>query len=375
MTATVATWLPERPSPLLAAALERLARTEDVVRIAVMPDAHVSEDVCVGTVTATTHRLLPAAVGGDIGCGMAALRFGAAAAALGHRDLAARVLSGLARLVPPVLRRAADAPELPGELLGLPLSTPSLEAMKARDGRLSFGTLGRGNHFIELQRDPEGDLWLTVHSGSRSIGPAVRAHHESRAARDRSGLAWLDADGDAGRAYLQDCAWAGLYARHNRAVLLQAGTSVLADVLGAEPDESSLIACDHNHVRAEVHGGEPLWVHRKGAMHLPAGTSGILPGSMGTSTFHVEGRGNDEALCSSAHGAGRSLSRSEARRHIGVRKLLSEVSGVWFDHRLAAGLCEEAPSAYKDIGAVLRAQRDLVRVVRRLEPVLVYKAT
>ncbi len=207
------------------------------------------------------------------------------------------------------------------------------------------------------------------------MGPAIRDHHESRAPRDPTGLAYLDAGTEAGQAYLADVAWAGLYARRNRESLLESALEVLEQTLSAEPDRASLIACDHNHVRREEHDGQPLWVHRKGAMHLPEGTTGILPGSMGTPTFHVEGRGNEASLCSSAHGAGRSLRRAEARKRIGVKKLLAELHGVWFDHRLASDLCEEAPSAYKDVGAVLRAQRDLVRVVRRLSPVLVYKAT
>jgi tRNA-splicing ligase RtcB len=339
-----------------------------------MPDAHVAEDVCVGTVTATSRRLLPAAVGGDIGCGMMTVRLGVGAESLADRDRAARVLAGFERLVPKLLRRSSEAPPLPQCLLELPLSTGALEKAKSRDGRLSFGTLGRGNHFLEVQRDPEGELWIAAHSGSRVLGPAIRDHHESKAPRDASGLAFLDADSTAGQAYLNDAAWAGLFARLSREALLDAAITVLADVIGASPDWDSRVGCDHNHVRREDHLGERLWVHRKGAMHLEAGALGILPGSMGTSTFHVEGRGHEEALCSSAHGAGRSLSRGEARRRIGVRTLLSEVSGVWFDHRLAGALCEEAPSAYKDVGAVLRAQRDLTRVVRRLEPVLVYKA-
>ena len=147
-----------------------------------------------------------------------------------------------------------------------------------------------------------------------------------------------------------------------------------ADLFGALPDEASRVEIDHNHVRLERHGGRALWVHRKGAMGLAAGEPGVVPGSMGSPSFHVEGRGHDDALGSSAHGAGRALSRSEARRRIGARQLLREASGVWFDHRLAERLREEAPSAYKDIGAVMRAQRDLVRVVRRLTPVLAYKA-
>lgn len=374
MTADVRTWLPEKPDRLLAAAIARLTRAEDVVHVAVMPDAHVAEEVCVGAVTATRRRLLPAAVGGDIGCGMTAVRLGAPADRLADRDSAAKVLAGLSKQCPPLLRRAAEAPPLPDALLERPLSAPSLEAVKSRDGRLSFGTLGRGNHFLEVQRDSEYNLWITVHSGSRSVGPLVREHHEARAPRGAEGLAWLDADTDAGRAYLNDVAWAAEYARRSRDELLRGALSVLADALGAEPDMASRIECDHNHVRLEEHPRGRLWVHRKGAMCLPAGTTGILPGSMGTSTFHVEGRGNADSLCSSAHGAGRTLSRAEARRRIRPRALLAEVSGVWFDHRLAAHLCEEAPSAYKDVGAVVRAQRDLARVVRRLEPVLVYKA-
>ncbi len=374
MTAPVHAWLPERPNPLLAAAIERLSRTEDVQQIAVMPDAHVSEDVCVGTVTATSRRLLPAAVGGDIGCGMTTLRLGVSAASLADRNKAARVLAGFEQLVPKLLRRSSEAPPLPDELLDLPLSTPSLEKAKTRDGRLSFGTLGRGNHFLEVQRDAEGELWIAAHSGSRVLGPGIRDHHESTAPRSASGLAFLDAETPAGQAYLCDAAWAGLFAERSREAILEAALTVLGDVLGACPDRASRVGCDHNHVRREQHGGEALWVHRKGAMHLPAGAVGILPGSMGTSTFHVEGRGHEASLCSSAHGAGRSLSRGEARKRIGVRTLLSEVGDLWFDHRLAGALCEEAPSAYKDVGAVLRAQRELTRVVRRLEPVLVYKA-
>jgi tRNA-splicing ligase RtcB len=375
LTATVLTWLPERPNPELAAALDRLARTEGVEKIAVMPDAHVSEDVCVGTVTATRNRIFPACVGGDIGCGMVTLRLGVSAYVLADRHRAARVLDGLARWVPKLVRRSAEAPPLPAELMEAPLSAVALTSMKLRDGRLSFGTLGRGNHFLEVQRDSEGQLWLAVHSGSRAMGPAIRAHHEASTGEASPGLVGLDAESEAGRAYLRDAAWACLYAQKNREALLAAATAVLVDTLSASPEPSTRIECDHNHVRREEHGGRSFWVHRKGAMSLPAGALGILPGSMGSSTFHVEGRGHAESMFSSAHGAGRAMHRTEARRRIHVKQLLSEARGVWFDHRLAEGLREEAPSAYKDIGAVMRAQRELVRVVRRLEPVLVYKAT
>ena len=311
MSARIEAWLPEPASRELEAGLARLARTEDVVQVAVMPDAHVSEDVCVGTVTATRRRILPAAVGGDIGCGMATLRFEGQAELLADRGLAARVLSGLGRVVPPVLRASAEA-SLPDELEHVPLSALALEAHRRRDGRLEFGTLGRGNHFLELQRDEEGALWLLLHSGSRAMGPAIRRHHEARASRDPTGLAYLEADGDAGLAYLADAAFAAQYARLSRRRMVDTAATLIEETLGLARDAPSFFECDHNHVRREEHGGELLWVHRKGAMRAGPKDRGIVPGSMGSPSFHVEGRGHKGALSSSAHGAGRAMRRHTA---------------------------------------------------------------
>ncbi|HRI69268.1 MAG TPA: RtcB family protein, partial [Polyangium sp.] len=222
--------------------------------------------------------------------------------------------------------------------------------------------------------DDENRLWLLVHSGSRCMGPAIRHHYEARAARDVSGLAWLDAHSDLGQAYLADIAWASRYARESRAKMIEAAISVFVEHFGVDADPSTRMEIDHNHVRRENHDQEWLWVHRKGAMGLREGEPGVVPGSMGSASYHVEGRGFGLAMCSSAHGAGREMSRTEARKRIAKRQLLREAQGVWFDQRLADRLREEAPSAYKDIGAVMRAQHDLVRIVRRLRPVLVYKA-
>jgi tRNA-splicing ligase RtcB (3'-phosphate/5'-hydroxy nucleic acid ligase) len=375
MTASMVEFLPDKSKNAeLRTAIERLGRTEDVVRIALMPDAHVAEDVCVGTVTATTRRILPAAVGGDIGCGMVAVRLRSDADLLADRDRAALVLAGLYEHIPHAMHASKNAPELPDMLRDKPLAGGALDALKRREGRLEFATLGRGNHFLEVQSDDENHLWLLVHSGSRCMGPAIRQHYESRAEQDPSGLAWLDVDSEIGRAYLEDAAWAAHYARASRATMVNAAMRVFGDHFGVEADTDTRIEVDHNHVRSESHDGHALWVHRKGAMGLAEGEPGVVPGSMGSESFHVEGRGCAEALCSSAHGAGREMSRSEARKRIAKRQLLREAHGVWFDHRLADRLCEEAPSAYKDIGAVMRAQQKLVRIIRRLRPVLVYKA-
>jgi tRNA-splicing ligase RtcB len=351
--------------------LNRLAKSDGVVHIAVMPDAHVAEDVCVGTVTATLDRLLPAAVGSDIGCGMLSVGFDVEAAALDDRG-AATILSSLYERVPCHRHPMREAPALPRALAETPLSTTGLESAKRREARSEMGTLGRGNHFLELQRDEEGRLWLMLHSGSRAMGPMIRRHHEAKVARDRN-LAALAAESEEGSSYLADLGWAIDYAKANRDRMLEVVVHILSEVLGARPDESTRIEADHNHVRCEEHEGRKLWVHRKGALGLPAGAIGVVPGSMGRSSFHVEGRGTEAALCSCAHGAGRAMSRSEARRRITVRKFERETQGIWFDRRMTRHLIEEAPSAYKDVGVVLRAQQGLVRIVRRLEPVLVYK--
>jgi tRNA-splicing ligase RtcB len=150
---------------------------------------------------------------------------------------------------------------------------------------------------------------------------------------------------------------------------------VIQDAIGARLDWETSITTDHNHVKTEQYGASKLWVHRKGAMALQAGELGVLPGSMGTLSFHVEGRGCEDALNSSAHGAGRAMSRSEATRKVSRAELQRQMKGVWFDWRLADAIRDEAPSAYKDIRAVLKAQHDLVRVRRTLRPLLNYKGT
>jgi tRNA-splicing ligase RtcB len=224
-----------------------------------------------------------------------------------------------------------------------------------------------------VQEAEDGSLWVLVHSGSRAVGPAILAHHARRATRGPTGFATVLADSDAGREYLGDVEWALAYAEASRRAMLDAVALVLDGSLGARPDDASRFSCVHNLVRAETHGGEALWVHRKGAAPAAGGIAGIVPGSMGTSTFHVEGRGEPRSLGSSSHGAGRVLARGRARRRIEPKDLRRQMGSVVYDRRRERDLVEEAPSAYRDVGAVMRAQRDLVRVVRRLRPLLCYK--
>ncbi|MCB9536578.1 MAG: RtcB family protein [Myxococcales bacterium] len=353
--AELTTWLVEPLAPDVARAVDRMARAPGVRAIAVMPDVHLAGDVCVGTVVATEGRIYPAAVGGDIGCGVATQAFDVEAARLGRAEAAA-ALRALRILAPVQLRR--DPLPWPEDL------DPPPAPVARRLAQRQLGTVGRGNHFVELQADDEGTLWAAVHSGSRGAGKAIRdAHVGDRGAFDPL----LDASPE-GRAYLADLAWARAYARENRRALLDAVAVVLEGLMGASPIGAPT-DCDHNHVEPSARG----WLHRKGAISARAGEPGIIPGSMATLTYHVEGRGHAEALWSSSHGAGRRCSRTEARRRFDAGRLRAQMGGVFFDDARAGRLVEEAPAAYRDIEAVMRAQRALTRVVRRLRPILSYK--
>jgi tRNA-splicing ligase RtcB len=371
----VTAWVADPLSPAVLAALERLAMLPEVEHIAVMPDVHLAEDVCVGTVVATRDVLIPAAVGGDIGCGMAAIAFDAGADLLADERRAALLFSRLYGAIPAIRHRIGSGPSLPARLEEMPLSDPSLERLKHREGVSEFATLGRGNHFVELQADAEGRLWLMLHSGSRAMGQAIRDHHLRSASEHVGDLPGLVAGTPAGQAYLEDVAWAIAYADASRRAMLERICELLRDEFQAVADDSTYTPCEHNHVRPEEHGGRQLWVHRKGAISATPGEPGIIPGSMGSESYHVVGRGLAAALRSSSHGAGRRMSRSEASRAISVKQLQRELRGVWYDHRLSARLRDEAPSAYKDVTQVMRAQRELTSIVRRLRPVLSYKGT
>jgi tRNA-splicing ligase RtcB len=357
-------WLPGPIDRDMERAVDRLARTEGVVHVALMPDAHLAEDVCVGTVLAA-DRVFPQAVGGDIGCGMSAIRFDAAADRIDDEHSARAIFDAIGSRIP-----IAKHHTLPswGAIDPSALSHRSLVKHAERDGIRELGTVGRGNHFVELQRDEAGDLWAMIHTGSRAMGPAIRDHH-TRGAPRAGKLAYLDDPS----AYLGDVAWARAYARESRRRIAGELAAILRELFSIERDEREAIDVDHNHVAREPCFGRELWVHRKGAMSAPEGAPGVIPGSMGTASYHVEGRGHPDALSSCSHGAGRSMSRGLARRAISVSRLFDETRGIWIDPRVAARLSEEAPSAYKDIGKVMKAQRDLVRIVRRLTPVLVYK--
>jgi len=300
-----------------------------------------------------------------------AIQFDVGVERLGDRDVAAALLQHLAVAVPVI--KHASRRELPDALAVTRLSADRLETLKVRDAAVQVGTVGRGNHFVELQGDEEDRLWVMVHSGSRGIGPAIRDHHLREAKRTRAGLRFLDAETEDGQAYLHDMQWALGYADWNRRAILRAVYEVAETILGGHPIEDSAILCHHNHVVRECVGGRMLWLHRKGAISAKEGEIGVIPGSMASPSYHVCGRGSEVGLLSSSHGAGRAMSRTDARRHISVSDLEGQMHGVWFDHRRSRDLVDEAPAAYKDINKVMRAQKELTKIVRRLRPIVSYK--
>jgi tRNA-splicing ligase RtcB len=371
--ARVRTWLAEPMGQDVSEAIERLRRSPDVQQIAVMPDVHLSADVCIGVVIATSHLIYPQAVGGDIGCGMLAVALDVEAECLDDPIVAGHVLSALGRAVPARRRNRRTAIDQPEDVANVALSNRILESIRRNEGAVEFATLGSGNHFVEIQADEEDRLWLMVHSGSRALGQAIRNHHLSRAEPVDNRLRALDVTTDAGVEYLHDASCARRFAAASRRAIADEAGHAVSRIVGAKICWETVITTDHNHVALEHHGGRDLWIHRKGAMPARLGENGVLPGSMGSLSFHVEGRGCEEALCSSAHGAGRALSRTQARTQITEREFCRQMKGVWYDARIAGKLRDEAPSAYKDIRAVLRAQKDMVKITRTLRPLLNYK--
>jgi tRNA-splicing ligase RtcB (3'-phosphate/5'-hydroxy nucleic acid ligase) len=371
--ATLHTWLVEPLEEQVAAVVERIRRAPDVKHVAIMPDVHLAKEVTVGTAMATVRLLYPQAVGGDIGCGMLAVAVNARAEKLDDPALAGRMLKELGRFVPTMRRHRNAVARWPEELESGVLSHPSLVAASRDEGKLQLGTLGGGNHFVELQADEDGRLWLMIHSGSRSMGQTIASYHIARAQAVGSGLRVLDVEKADGQAYAADMQWARRYADANRRAMAESVEGVAEELLGCGMDWATLITVDHNHAVRESHFGRELWVHRKGAMPAASGAAGVLPGSMGTESFHVEGMGCAESLQSSAHGAGRRMSREQARKGVSDHALQRQMEGVWYDYRALRQLREEAPVTYKDIRAVLRAQGELVKVRRVLRPVMNYK--
>lgn len=352
--------------------------------VALMPDAHWGMGATVGSVIPTESAIIPAAVGVDIGCGMIAVETDLTAEML--PDDLGPVLSGIGRAIPAGFDRHADSPPVATEwLASRPLqSEVELSAKQETAIGCQLGTLGGGNHFVEVSLDERSRVWAVLHSGSRGIGNVLAQAH-IRAAKDlcrdmeRSlddpDLAYFLEGDDGFRAYIDDMLWAQDYALQNREQMMDALLGVLARAVGRPVGEQRRINCHHNYTERETHGDREIWITRKGAIRARVGDHGVIPGSMGTSSFIVAGLGNSEAYQSAAHGAGRRYGRRAAKRTFSTDQLREAMEGRTWQRSKAGALLDEAPMAYKDIDQVMLDQADLVRVEHRLDAVVNYKGT
>jgi tRNA-splicing ligase RtcB len=370
--APVRQWLVEaRVPPKVQDNIERIARSEDVRQVVVLPDVHLGRMVNNGCVVATVDLIYPQAVGSDIGCGLSAIGFNSSAELLTEDRQAQPLIRQLYQAVPSFKQRGRQT--LPAKLAQLSLSDESLVKQSQRDGAYQLGTLGCGNHFVEFQRDAAGMLWLMVHSGSRAMGQVITRFHLERAATSATGLQYLDTRSATGQAYLNDLDWATQYATLNRLAIIYRVVELLASSYGITVNEDSYLDSPHNFARREEHFGESYLVHRKSANSARLAEPGLIAGSMGTPSLIVKGLGAADSLCSSSHGAGRVMSRTEARQRINLADLKRQLGPVQHDEKQLNELRDEAPAAYRDLDEVMRAQRGLVRQHARLQPLLNFK--
>ncbi|WP_083472532.1 RtcB family protein [Kibdelosporangium phytohabitans] len=347
--------------------------------VAVMPDVHYGKGATVGSVIAMRDAVSPAAVGVDIGCGMAAVRSSLRASDL--PDDLSRIRSEIEQAVPVgfAMHKATafderDSGDWGAFWGGFDALAGGFDRARALH---QMGTLGGGNHFIEVCLDSTRQVWVMLHSGSRGVGNILAQHHIAIARGlahnaelpDRD-LAVFLAKTPEMEAYRRDLYWAQDYARRNRAVMLRLVCSVLRgkfpQVAFDEP-----ISCHHNYVAEETHFDTEVMVTRKGAIRAGRGDMGIIPGSMGTGSYIVRGLGNPDSFESASHGAGRRMSRTKAKKRFSAEDLAAQTAGV--ECRKDAGVVDEIPAAYKDIDEVIRNQSDLVEVVAKLKQVICVK--
>ena len=373
--------------------LENTARMPFVFKhVAAMPDVHFGRGATVGSVIATKGAIIPAAVGVDIGCGMMAVQTTLTASDLPESLAGVRV--AIERAVPHgfVTTRGralkgswAVAPNsvitrwrsLSDRLDAIIAKHPALASKNPQD---QLGTLGGGNHFIEICLDTEHVVWAMVHSGSRGIGNRIGQYFIELAREDMrrhfinlpdQDLAYLVEGTKYFDDYIEAMSWAQDYAAENRDAMMQAVLRVLREEVKPFALGKVAVNCHHNYTTRETHFGENVLVTRKGAVRAGRGELGIIPGSMGARSYIVRGLGNCDSFESCSHGAGRTMSRNEARRRFSVADHVAATKGV--ECRKDPDVIDETPAAYKDIDAVMNAQRDLVEIVHTLKQVVCVK--
>ncbi|MGW3372378.1 RtcB family protein [Streptomyces hydrogenans] len=378
------------PSTVEGGAMQQLRNVATlpwIKGLAVMPDVHYGKGATVGSVIAMKDAVCPAAVGVDIGCGMSAVK-----TSLTANDLPAdlsRLRSKIEQVIP--VGRGMHREEVePKRLYQFPTAgwddfwsrfDGVADVVKFRRDRatLQMGTLGGGNHFVEVCVDTTGAVWLMLHSGSRNIGKELAEHHIGVAQKlphnqglvDRD-LAVFVAQTPQMAAYRHDLFWAQEYAKYNRAIMMALFQEVVrGEFRKAKVTFEPVISCHHNYVAEERYDGMDLLVTRKGAIRAGSGEFGIIPGSMGTGSYIVKGLGNAASFNSASHGAGRKMSRTAAKKRFSTRDLEEQTKGV--ECRKDSGVVDEIPGAYKPIEKVIEQQTDLVEVVAKLKQVVCVK--
>ncbi|WP_432572757.1 RtcB family protein [Kineococcus sp. SYSU DK005] len=349
--------------------------------VALMPDAHLGKGATVGSVIPTDGALVPAAVGVDIGCGMIAVRTQFGADALRGRDLSVLRVA-IERSVPlsaGAANRRVSTTAAP-RVAELEATEPGRAAFRESlvpRWRLALGSLGSGNHFIEVSLDEQERVWLFLHSGSRGPGNKLAVHHIA-VARERARREHLELpDADLAHlvegtaefdAYVSDLRWAQRFALLNREEMMDRVAARLSEFLGEPVQERERINCHHNYTVREEHYGRRVWLSRKGAIDAAAGRPGLIPGSMGTASYVVVGKGDRASLNSSPHGAGREFSRTAARKRFTREQLREAMAGI--EYRDTDAFLDEIPAAYKDIDRVMADAADLVEVRHVLRQVV-----
>ncbi|MGI8787439.1 MAG: RtcB family protein [Pyrinomonadaceae bacterium] len=348
--------------------------------VALMPDAHLGIGSMIGSVIATKEAVIPATIGVDIGCGMSAVKTPFTSSILDGKlkDLRHQI----ERTIPVGFNEHRDSVDESNEWNGWKSFDDLHDKVQHRKSKAmkQLGTLGGGNHFVEVCLDTEDFIWLMLHSGSRNIGNEIASRHIETAKQlhrlselPDPNLAYFIQGTDEFKNYWRDLEWAQSYAMKNREImmsrLLNQFNRMFNDGEAFEPEVA--VNCHHNYVALEHHFGEDVFITRKGAINAETGRYGIIPGSMGAKSFIIKGLGAPESYNSRSHGAGRKMSRTQAKKHFTKADLERQTTGV--ECRKDAGVIDEIPSAYKDIDEVMRNQQDLVKVVAELKQVVCVK--
>ena len=359
---------------------EKMARSPIVSgHLALMPDGHVGAGATIGSVFVSDSGINPSAVGVDIGCGMAAVK----------TDLTANDLPDSLQQLHSEFERSIPAGVGPGkrevkdEVLKWFRDHPHEidDSQLLRRAQLQLGTLGSGNHFVEVCLDEDDSVWVVLHSGSRGVGNRLADNHIKRAKQFCRDMGLALEDPDLGyfligtpefEAYVGDMLWSQAYALENREMMVDEALNQLFRFV-KKGRQMERVNCHHNYAVQEVHDGKEVWITRKGAVRAEVGDLIVIPGSMGTRSYIATGLGNADSYNSCSHGAGRAMSRGQARRELSIDDFERQMAGKTWNSGDATSLIDESPGAYKDIDEIMQAQKDLVEVKYVLHQVLNYK--